>query len=297
MPGKQHPFFDLVIAGAQKSYTTSLKMYLGGHPSVGVHPQQEMAYFTDEKEYAAGYKKALLHYYNGIELENGEKLVAKNAILYTSEKAIKRLHEHSPGCKIVLILRNPVDRAYSAYLMEYNYADIGFPFEQIMAVAAKADSSYWPYNLFIDAGNYAKYLKMIYKYFPKEQVKVVLCDEIDEDAVKVCQEIFCWLGVDDTFVPEIKVHNPTVKVGVKAYSKLAINLLKRSPRVRKIAGWFIPSHYNYKVGDFVRNLNKTGNKYEAMNMETRQALTNYYREANKELEALTGKKVTVLWNK
>ncbi len=297
MTAEKNILFDLVIVGAQKSYTTSLKMYLGEHPDIITHPQQEMAYFTDEKEYAKGFDKALQHYFKGLDKKDGEKLVAKNAIMYTYEGAIKRLQEHNPQCKIVLSLRNPVDRAYSAYLMEYNYADMGFPFERIMDVAAKADSTYWPYNLFIDAGNYAKYLKMIYRYFPKEQVRVVLCDEIKADPVKVCREIFTWLGVDDAFVPEIKVHNPTVKAGPKVYARLAVRLLKKSPFLRKMAGLIIPSHYNYKVGDFVKNLNKTNRKYDAMNPATRVELIGYYSSANKELEELTGKNVTVLWSK
>lgn len=286
-----------MIVGAQKSYTTSLKMYLGEHPGIITHPQQEMAYFTDDKEYTGGFDRALSHYFKGLNQKGGKKLIAKNAILYTYEEGIKRLRDHNPDCKILLSLRNPVDRAYSAYLMEYNYADMGFPFEKIMDVAAKADTTYWPYNLFIDAGNYAKYLKMIYTYFPREQVKVVLCDEIKEDPIKACHEIFTWLGVDNTFIPEIKVHNPTVKAGPKVYARFAVRLLRKSPFLRKVAGMIIPSHYNYKVGDFVRNLNKTKRKYEPMNPATRAELLGYYSLSNKELEEMIGKNVSVLWSK
>jgi hypothetical protein len=294
---EEYPLIDLLIIGAQKSFTTSLKMYLGEHPSVITHPQQEMAYFTDDREYFAGYKKAISHYFKGISKTEGKRVVAKNAILYTSEEAVKRLHDYNPNCKVLLTLRNPVDRAYSAYLMESNYADIGFPFEKIIDVAVKADVSYWPFQLIIDAGNYAKHLKTVYKHFPKEQVMIVLCDEIKENPVKVCREIFRWLGVDDTFVPEIKVHNPTMKGGPKIYSKFAITLLKKSPWIRKVAGWVIPSYYNYKVGDFVRNLNKTHEKHNAMDAATRTELLKYYWASNKELEEMTGKNVTALWDR
>jgi len=292
-----YPLLDLVIIGAQKSFTTSLKNYLGEHPSVTAHPQQEMAFFTDDNEYKMGYKRALSHYYRDITHNSGNKIIAKNAILYTSEKGIKRLHEHNPNCKIVLNLRNPVDRAYSAYLMEYNYVDVGFPFEEIKGIAQKADTSYWPFNLFIDAGNYAKYLKNIYKYFPKEQVMIFLCEEIKEDPLKVCRQIFRWLNVDDAFTPEIKVYNPTKKRGSKLYARLAVTLLKRSPVLRKTASLLMPTHHNYKVGNFIRNLNKTNDTYAPMNVATREYLLSYYRDANKELEELTGKKVTSLWNK
>jgi len=288
---------DLVIVGAQKSFTTSLKTYLGEHPSIISHPQQEMAYFTDDNEYALGYKRALAHYFKGIEHANGKKLIAKSAILYNYEEGIKRLYNHNPKCKIVLNLRNPVDRAYSAYLMEYNYADVTFPFEEIKTIAEKADPDYFPYTLFIDGGNYAKHLKTIYKYFPEEQVKIILFEELKEDSLKVCREIFKWLEVDNTFTPEIKVHNPTMKRGSKFYAKLAITLLKRSPILRKTASLIIPTYYNYKIGDFIRNLNRTNQKYPAMDHATREYLLNYFKDSNKELEEMIGRKVTILWNK
>lgn len=288
---------DLLIVGAQKSFTTSLKMYLGEHPSIITHPQQEMAFFTDNTEYSHGYERALAHYYRGVEQADSKKVIAKNAILYLSEVAIKRLHDYNPNCKILLSLRNPADRAYSTYLMESNYADMGFPFERIMDIATKADPDYWPFQLMIDAGNYAKHLKTIYKYFPRDQVMVVLCDEIKEDPVKVCSQIFRWLGVDDKFIPEIKVYNRTMKGGPKLYSKFAITVLKKSPWIRKAANWFIPSYYNHKVGDFMRNLNTTNQKHEAMGGNVREQLMKYYSDSNKELEQLTGKKVTEIWNK
>jgi hypothetical protein len=294
---QESPLLDLVIVGAQKSFTTSLKSYLGEHPSIVTHPQQEMAFFTDDKEYTLGYKRALSHYYKDIEHCAGKKMVAKNAILYNSEEAVKRLYNHNPKCKLVLSLRNPVDRAYSAYLMEYNYAEVKFSFNDIKSIAIKADTGYWPYTLFVDAGNYAKHLKNIYKYFPKEQVMVVLCEELKEDPQKVCSQIFKWLGVDDTFKPEIKIYNPTMKRGSKIYARFTVNILKRNPLVRKVARLFIPSYYNYKIGDKIRSMNKTNTKHDAMDPSTREYLLNYYKDANKELEDLIGKNITTFWSK
>jgi hypothetical protein len=294
---QNYPLLDLVIIGAQKSFTTSLKTYLGEHPSMVTHPQQEMAYFTDDAEYGMGYKRAFTHYYRTVEHCKGKKVIAKNAILYTSENAIKRLYDHNPDCKIILNLRNPVDRAYSAYLMEYNYADVTFPFEEIKDITVKADASYWPYTLFIDAGNYAKHLKTLYKYFQKEQVMTILFEEIKENPLKICKNIFQWLKVDDTFSPEIKVYNPTQKRGSKLYARLAVTLLKRSPVLRKSARLLVPTYYNYKIGNIIRSLNKTSDKYADMDNATRDYLLNYYKDANKELEAMIGKNVATLWSK
>lgn len=293
----KYPLLDLVIVGAQKSFTTSLKEYIGGHPSVITHPQKEMGFFIDDGEYILGYKKAFIHYYKSVKRCQNKKILAKSAMLYMSEKAIKRLHEHSPGCKIILSLRNPVDRAYSSYLMEYNHSDLGFPFEEIKSIAEKADSSYWPYTFFIDAGNYARHLKILYKYFPKDQVMIVLCPEIREDPVKVCREIFQWIGVNDAYIPEIKVYNPTLKGKSKFYARVTHTLLNQRSLIRKSTKLFVPSYYNYKVGDVIRKVNKTKEKYKPMDSAMREYLLAYYRDANKELEEITGKRVTTLWSK
>lgn len=294
---QEFPLLDLVIVGAQKAFTTSLKNYLGEHPSILSHPQQEMAYFMSEREFAAGYKNTLEHYYKNEWIKGKKKLLAKNAILYTSEIGIKRLAEHNPHAKLVFNLRNPTDRAYSAYLMEYNYADIMFPFKKIKDIAEKADTSYWPFNLFIDAGSYAKQLKIIYKYFPKEQVKIVLFEDIKSDTLAVCKDIFQWLGVDENFKPEIKIYNPTMQRRSKAYASFIVKLLKKNSLTRKTAKLLVPEYYNHKIGNLVRNLNKTKQTYDKMDDETRKFLLNYYAGSNKELSGLIGRDVATMWNK
>ena len=294
---KEYPPLDLVIVGAQKSFTTSLKAYLGEHPSVFAHPQKEFAYFIDNKEYENGYEEALLHYYRGLEEAKGKKIIAKSAILYMSEEGIKRLYDHNPNCKLLISLRNPVDRAYSSYLMQYNFSDVDFPFEQITSVVENPDTSYWPFRLFIDAGNYAKHLKTIYKYFPKNQVMVILSSEILENPLKICKQIFQWLGVDATYTPEIKIYNSTVKRASKFYTRIANALINKSPIIRKSARLIVPSYYHHRVGEFIREVNKTKKKYGEMDVAIRKYPLEYYCDANKELEEMTGKKVTTLWSK
>ncbi|MGP8213972.1 MAG: sulfotransferase domain-containing protein [Bacteroidia bacterium] len=293
----QYPKIDIVIAGTRKSFTTSLKNYIGEHPSVLTHPQVEMSYFIDDAEYANGYAKAVLHYYRNYEKFRNKKVVAKTASLYTTEAGVKRLAEHNPDCKIILSMRNPVDRAYSAYFMEYNYANVEFPFDEIKELGQKGDKQCTIFNNLLDSGNYAKHLRMIYKYFPKEQVKVILCDDILNNPADVCREIFSWIGVESTFIPEIKVHNPTSLRGSKMYAKFVPAVLKPNSLLRKSVNLLIPPYYNHRIGNIVRRLNKTGGRYEAMNPATREYLVDYYRKANKELEEMTGKKVTILWNK
>src|SRR2546421_13021843 len=115
---------DLMIVGAQKSGTTSLKNYLGQHPEVVTHLETEFSYFFHESEYVKGpagmFRKNFLNALQG----RSKKIIAKSAGLYVDEAALERLKELNPHYKLVLLLRNPVQRAHPSYLMERSW--VGF---------------------------------------------------------------------------------------------------------------------------------------------------------------------------
>ena len=122
---------DLFIAGAQKAGTTSMKNYLGEHPQITTHVAQEFSFFYDDQEFNRGLEYAFSHYFYKQSISNN-KIVCKHAHFYTSEKAIIRLSQHNPDCKLIIILRNPVERAYSSYLMEKLYSRVHFEFDEIV---------------------------------------------------------------------------------------------------------------------------------------------------------------------
>ena len=150
---------DLFIVGAQKAGTSSLKNYLSEHPEVSTHLPQEFSYFYDDNEFEKGEEFALGKYYN--DKADFKVRIAKHAHLYSSEKAIKRLHEHNPDCKIIFILRNPVERTFSSYQMEKLYNRVDFTFEELVS---SLDGSFplelepWQRESIVEFGYYEKYL-------------------------------------------------------------------------------------------------------------------------------------------
>ena len=104
-----------MIVGGHKCGTTSLKEYLGAHPEVATHPQLEFTAFS-QKDYSPGREREEL----GTLLDDaGERLaLAKHAGLYAEPFSLDRLREAAPDCRILLILRDPVARARSAFRME-----------------------------------------------------------------------------------------------------------------------------------------------------------------------------------
>jgi SAM-dependent methyltransferase len=276
---------DVMIAGVQKAGTTSILRYIGEHPQCISHAQKEFAFFLDENEYGAGYAKAFNKYFAFQPLSGQSLLVAKSATLYSNEEAIKRLHEHNPKCKLILILRNPTDRTYSSFLMEKNSGSVKHEFEEIENIIKNPGG--WEHQVFIDFSLYEQHLRRIYKYFPENQVSIFLFEELQFDGKDVCQKIYKSLQIDPTFTPDIRIkHNVTLKARSHNYGLTLRKILDKNSVFRKLVSIFIPSHVAYKYGNAIRDLNKTKNTYLPMNAIIRQSLTDYFRPFNDKLATL-----------
>lgn len=283
-PGKK---ISLMIIGAQKAATTSLKNYLGQHPSLQTHPHKEFSYFYDPAEHSKGFAAALRKYYKKLSSDN--LLIAKNAGLYVSEGGIQRLKEHNPDCRVVIILRNPVERTYSSYLMEKNYGAINGTFESIEPVIRKGDMTDWRYEFFIGMSLYHLHLTMIYKYFSREQVRIVRYENLKAGADAICKDLFAWLGVDNSFVPDIsKKYNVTHVNRSPSYGRFVVQLLRNQNPVKKILRSMLPGKIDYKVGEMLRNVNRTNKLYDKIPESMQGLLIEFYASHNDKLSALTG---------
>jgi hypothetical protein len=287
IPQENGRAISLMIVGAQKAGTTSLKNYLGQHPALHCHPQKEFSYFFDQSEYDLGFQAAVKKYYP--DYSEGEQLIAKSAGLYISEAGIIRLKENNPACKLVLIVRNPVDRTYSSFLMEKNYGAIRDSFEVIESIVRKADPVDWRYEFFIGMSLYCRHLEMIYRHFPKEQVRVVRYLDLEDNPVELCRELFEWMHLDKTFRPDVATRfNETHMNHSTRYGKFLARLLHNNNPIKKLARFAIPGRFDYKVGEILRDINKSKKKYEPVPPRLAAMLSEYYLPYNKRLAELTG---------
>lgn len=278
---------SLMIVGAQKAGTTSLKNYLGQHPSLHTHPHKEFSYFFDPEENALGFDAAFRRYFS---VDSPDvRLIAKNAGIYINENGISRIKEHNPDCKLVLLLRNPVERTYSSYLMEKNYGAIHAPFESIEPILHKGNSDDWRYEFFIGMSLYSKHIEMILRHFPKEQLKIFRYRDFVSNASAICTDIFSWMNVDPSFLPDTsKRHNVTRVNRSYSYGKFIIRLLNNQNAVKKIARKFLPGKMDYKMGEMLRGVNRSNKAYEPMSQRMASVLTEFYKPYNAELSRMTG---------
>ncbi|MEO6819299.1 MAG: sulfotransferase [Ginsengibacter sp.] len=130
---------DFLIVGAQKSGTTSLHFYLAQHPNLLGSRPKEVGYFHKDENFQKG-KRWYHHFFKNI---HGKK----NYLCFEStpenlylEKAARRIKDEYPAIKIIIILRNPIERAYSAWNMYREFIEKNIKQKQINNFIKKSDT-------------------------------------------------------------------------------------------------------------------------------------------------------------
>ena len=120
------------------------------------------------------------------------------------EKAPHRIKELVPDMKLVAVLRNPVDRAFSSYqhLVRDDLEPLDFgPALDIEPM--RIAENYALLYRYVDVGLYTEQLQRYEALFPREQLLVLLYDDLRADAEATCRQVFAFLGVEEGFVPEL----------------------------------------------------------------------------------------------
>lgn len=205
---------NLAIIGAQKSGTTSLYHYLSAHPDIFMsRPVKEPVYFMDwgyierlfpRRMRRVGSRRELLerHMLRGY---RGERYLGDASTDYTIGMRTEvhdvpaRMRRLQPALRLVYIVRNPFERIVSAYLHELNAGYVEGSFREYMGTGlyqvALRTSRYW-YQL----GTYLK-------EFPKTRIKVVLFEDLAEDADGVVEEILAFLDLSPVHRVRAKIYN------------------------------------------------------------------------------------------
>lgn len=211
---------NFLIIGAAKAGTNALYHYLRQHPQVYMSPWKEPKFFAFESEDDLGFraadgKDAPVNASVILDQAEYERLFddARNGELARGEASTHYLYvERSPGrikalipdAKLIAVLRNPVDRAFSSYqhLVRDDLEPLDFG-PALDAEPQRIAEHYAYLYRYTDMGFYSKQLDRYERTFPESQLCVLLYDDLRSDPEGTCRQIFSFLGVDEGFVPDM----------------------------------------------------------------------------------------------
>lgn len=196
---------NLFIVGAAKSGTTTLYHYLEKHPEVFM-PEDELykepAFFSSKGE-KMGLEKYLDIFKNA---NDNHKYIGEASTAYlTDENSAKKIYDFNKESKIIIILRNPVKRAYSLYnwMVQEGY-EYSKSFESALEKEKTRKNKkipnfwepeyYWNY-MYFESGLYYKQVKRYFDLFEKRNIKVIIFEEMIEDIQKTYQDVAEFLNI------------------------------------------------------------------------------------------------------
>ncbi len=287
---------NFLVVGAAKSGTTSLYHYLRQHPEVYMSPEKEPEYFSfmgggvnfigpggqpmnfgiinNADEYAELFKDV-----------THEKAIGECSTSYLLlPQAAVNIHRSLPRCRIIIILRHPVDRAFSHYLDHVRslYEDLSFE-EAIQAEPARAaDNWRWGYQ-YIGHSRYYRQVKRYFDLFDPTRIHVCLFDQLQLDLQGLMTDVYRFLGVDHTFRPKVgAVHNPG---GQPKRLWLQKFLLESNP-IKRLMKPILPLALWGRLRRWLLNANLTK---ADMAPDTRHRLVELFREDVQTLQELLGR--------
>lgn len=275
---------NFLVLGAYKAGTTSLYYYLRHHPEIFMSPVKEPQFFTfDSGGPTRADSVTNLGDYEALFADAGSAKAigeASTSYLY-SEHAPGRIRDHIPDAKLIAVLRNPVDRAYSNYL--HNIRDSVDPLADFgEALAAEGTPGRtglkWRYK---DVGLYSVQIERYLRHFAREQLLFCLYEDFDREPQRVLADIYRHLGVRDDYVQDLSI-------------RLNVGGVPRSPRLQKrlnrLQGlkWavdpFLPRRLRTRLLQAQsKNLTKP-----AMEPHVRSELLEFYRDDILRVHELTG---------
>lgn len=194
------------IVGAQRSGTTYLYSLLASHPEIEMAKplRPEPKFFLKDTLFANGLVYYEQHFFSG---KTGAWLRGEKSTSYLeSVKAAYRIAQCFPKTKIIVVLRNPIERAISNYWFSVNSGLENMPIEQAFQCEGQRVSHYdrehisvSPYA-YLARGRYIDYIAYYEQFFPAEHIKLIIFEQF-AGLIEPVQAFYSFLGVDSNYIP------------------------------------------------------------------------------------------------
>lgn len=275
---------NFFIVGVPKGGTTSLHEYLNDVPGIFMSKLKEPYFFSpimvpdklpfrpirDKKKYLALFKKA-----------KHEKIIGESSTLYLYDpEAPKLIHKKIPHARILISLRDPIERLFSHYLLIKKESFAEKSFHQQIQKELHHEVDYTKPHMRLEAGIHSKCVKRYLDTFGANQVKIIIFEEWIKNPKKTVEEILKFLEIDQSLEHfKAEEHNPYTVNRWDFVPRILTN-----PIVNRIKN-VIP----YNTRQFIsKSLEKQDIKPK-MNEKDREFLKKFYNHDVNELKKILGR--------
>ncbi len=293
---------NFLIIGAAKSGTTSLASYLNQHPQVFIPPHNKEPNFfileglelppfdgpaASKTLHEKIYKFSITDFetYRLLFQEaEAARAVGEASVPYLYyPQAPQKIKAYLPDVKLIAILRNPVDRLYSHYLMvreKYLLEPLTLPHAIAQEQTRIRLDWGWDWH-YASLGMYYTQLRRYYDLFEKDQLKIFLYEDFCQNPVEMVQEIYRYIGVEDTFVPDMSKRS---KMSYQSKSLLLARCLDPNSSLGGYLKRVLPSSVYRKAIAPIKKMNRSPSL--PLPVEIREDLKDGFREDVLSLQTL-----------
>lgn len=178
-----------IIIGAPRSGTDFLFYNIGKHPEVCISKKREIHFFD------RNYKKGVKWYSSFFDGCSPTSIVGEKTANYLAEQNVaKRIFQTFPNVKLIVILRNPVDRAYSHYWNWVRLRKISPDFDFMKCCESCPE--------ILDMGFYYKHIMKYLEYFEKKQILFMFYDDLIDNSVLEYKKMCEFLNISKNYIPK-----------------------------------------------------------------------------------------------
>lgn len=186
-----HPL-DFLLLGAPRSGTTSLFRHLKRHPSLFIPAAKELPFFTDEESWRRGWPAFADEFFAAA--TEGQQWGKLTPHYWDRPEVLPRLEETMPNVRLLALLRNPVDRAFSHYRFLVRRGVEPLPFaEVVLDPAAPKHHHYTPLS------EYGRILEVYFEHLQRHRLLVLFTEDLAARPAQLLTEVQDFLGLATPF--------------------------------------------------------------------------------------------------
>lgn len=225
------PRVSFMIVGAQKAGTTALSAFLSAHPNLFLPPIEAHYFDADGLDWKEPDHTVYEEKFDAA--RPGQRVGAKTPVYMYWDNSIKRIQAYNPDIKLIVVLRDPAQRAYSHWKMEVARGCESMPFcDAIRAGRARIHIQEEAKHLnkrrfsYVERGFYAPQIERIFKHFARDQLLFMTHDQMKSDLHASLDQLCAFLDV-----PTFQTHprNEIIRPKLKQFNPRQVDILPPSP--------------------------------------------------------------------